>query len=63
MQLENVRLEGRTYETKAAGEVLTAKQASHRPGITPALSLRADGDDVVIVTQTGLEFEPSGDLR
>jgi hypothetical protein len=34
---------------KTAGEVLTAKQAPHRPGITPALSLRADGDDVFII--------------
>jgi hypothetical protein len=31
---------------KAAGEVLTAKQAPHRPGIAPALGLRAgDRDD------------------
>src|SRR5262249_55809036 len=28
---------------KAAGAVLTAKQASHRPGIAPALGLRAGG--------------------
>jgi len=26
---------------KAAGEVLTAKQAPHRPGTAPALGLRA----------------------
>jgi hypothetical protein len=31
---------------KAAGEVLTAKQAPRQPGITPALGLRA-GRDVV----------------
>src|SRR5262245_55477406 len=29
---------------KAAGEVLTAKQAPHRPGTAPALGLRAGND-------------------
>jgi hypothetical protein len=28
-------------KSKAAGGVLTAKQAPHRPGTTPALGLRA----------------------
>jgi hypothetical protein len=28
-------------KTKAAGEALTVKQVPHRPGITPALGLRA----------------------
>jgi hypothetical protein len=28
-------------EEEAAGEVLTAKQAPHRPGTAPALGLRA----------------------
>src|SRR5206468_1609827 len=36
---------------KAAGEVLTAKQAPHRPGTAPALGLRA-GRAVVILSQT-----------
>src|SRR5205085_2360657 len=35
------------HSTKAAGEVLTAKQAPHRPGISPAQGLRADGDDTL----------------
>src|SRR5262245_33153007 len=35
-----------------AGGVLTAKQAPHRPGITPALAVRTDGDDVFILPQT-----------
>ena len=30
-----------TPKSKAAGEVLTAKQAPHRPGTAPALGLRA----------------------
>src|SRR6516165_6979552 len=44
-------------QRKAAGEVLTAKQAPHRPGISPADGLRADGDDVRIVSQTSLRKE------
>jgi hypothetical protein len=44
-------------KSKAAGEVLTAKQAPHRPGIAPALGLRAGGDDFVIVPQTAYEKE------
>jgi hypothetical protein len=32
------------FKQKAAGEVLTATQASHPPGITPALGLRACND-------------------
>src|SRR6266849_6035819 len=31
-------------KNKAAGEVLTAKQAPHRPGTAPALGLRAGND-------------------
>src|SRR5207253_2765582 len=31
-------------DQKAAGEVLTAKQAPHRPGTAPALGLRAGND-------------------
>src|SRR6266571_2077988 len=42
---------------KAAGEVLTAKQAPHRPGTAPALGLRAGRVAVAIVTQTILEQE------
>src|SRR6516225_1135932 len=33
-----------THLRKAAGEVLTAKQAPHRPGTAPALGLRAGND-------------------
>jgi hypothetical protein len=36
---------------EAAGEVLTAKQAPHRPGTTPALGLRA-GRGAPIIEQT-----------
>ena len=36
------RLEFDDY-VMAAGEVLTAKQAPHRPGPAPALGLRAEG--------------------
>src|SRR5213592_3980273 len=42
---------------KAAGEVLTAKQAPHRPGTAPALGLRAGKVAVAIVTQAILEKE------
>jgi hypothetical protein len=45
---------------KAAGEALTVKKAPHRPGTTPALGLRADGDDIFIVSQTAFDCE-SGD--
>jgi hypothetical protein len=37
---------------KAAGEVLTAKQAPHRPGTAPALGLRARMVAVAIIPQT-----------
>jgi len=37
---------------KAAGEVLTAKQAPHRPGTTPALGLRAGSIAVAMMGQT-----------
>ena len=37
---------------KLAGEVLTAKQAPHRPGTAPALGLRAGRVAVAIITQT-----------
>jgi len=42
---------------KAAGEVLTAKQAPHRPGIAPALGLRAGSHVVNILSQTGTTRE------
>ena len=38
--------------TRAAGEVLTAKQAPHRPGTAPALGLRAGMVAVAIITPT-----------
>jgi hypothetical protein len=44
---------------KAAGEVLTAKQAPHRPGITPALGLRAGRVAVAIIGQTGFKEQCS----
>ena len=37
---------------EAAGEVLTAKQAPHRPGTAPALGLRAGEVAVPIIMQT-----------
>ena len=37
---------------KAAGEVLTAKQAPHQPGTAPALGLRAGEVAVAIIRQT-----------
>jgi hypothetical protein len=40
---------------KAAGEVLTAKQAPHRPGTAPALGLRAGMVAVVILRQTAFK--------
>ena len=44
-------------EEQAAGEVLTAKQAPHRPGTAPALGLRAGMVAAAIVTQAILEME------
>jgi hypothetical protein len=44
-------------EEKAAGEVLTAKHAPHRPGTAPALGLRAGCVDAPIVAQTALVKE------
>ena len=41
---------------KAAGGVLTAKQAPHRPGTAPAPGLRA-GRAVVILSQTDIAKE------
>jgi len=41
-----------TRTNEAAGEVLTAKQAPHRPGTAPALGLRAGLGAVAIMTQT-----------
>src|SRR5262249_45405990 len=35
-----------TDKVQAAGAVLTAKQAPHRPGIAPALGLRAGADNL-----------------
>jgi hypothetical protein len=46
--------EEKKTKNKAAGEVLTAKQAPHRPGIAPALGLRAGCAVHFIVTQTDL---------
>jgi hypothetical protein len=37
---------------KAAGGVLTAKQAPHRPGTAPALGLRAGWVAAAIIQQT-----------
>ena len=42
----------RRGQNKAAGEVLTAKQAPHRPGTAPALGLRAGSVAVAIIRQT-----------
>jgi hypothetical protein len=39
-------------QDKAAGEVLTAKQAPRRPGTAPALGLRAGWVAVAILPQT-----------
>jgi hypothetical protein len=46
----------RQTTTKKRPVGLTAKQAPHRPGIAPALGLRA-GDDVCILSQTALRKE------
>jgi hypothetical protein len=44
---------GIVYENKAsAGKVLAAKRSPHRPGIPPALGVRAGSDVVFIVTRT-----------
>ena len=43
-------------QLQAAGGVLTAKQAPHRPGTAPALGLRA-GRAVIILEQTALTKE------
>src|SRR5688572_22716695 len=43
--------------SKAAGEVITAKQAPHRPGTAPALGLRAGCVVALIVSQTTLATE------
>jgi hypothetical protein len=42
-------LDGQRESTKAAGEVLTAKQAPHRPGTAPALGLRAEGAVAIVL--------------
>src|SRR5262245_30059639 len=42
---------------KAAGGVLTAKQAPHRPGTAPALGLRSGNDVRPFYLQTNLEWE------
>lgn len=47
---------------EAAGEDLTARQAPHRPGITPALGLRA-GEADVILSQTNPAKEKTMWLR
>src|SRR5262249_48899832 len=51
-----------TRRSKAAGEVLTAKQAPHRPGIAPAFGLRAGGRGTVIIAQTTLMKEVLNDV-
>jgi len=43
----------------AAGEVIAAKLRPHRPGIAPALGLRAGSDGAFIVSQTDLPLEIS----
>src|SRR6478672_3208834 len=47
----------RWERTKAAGGVLTAKQAPHRPGTAPALGLRAGCVVATIIEQTNLTKE------
>ena len=42
---------------KAAGGVLTAKQAPRRPGTAPALGLRAGAMLLLIVTQATFQLE------
>jgi len=44
-----------TAETEAAGGVLTAKRAPHRPGTAPAPGLRADCVVAPILPQTALD--------
>src|SRR5207302_1301150 len=56
------RFEKPSYNTqriwkKAAGEVLTAKQAPHRPGTAPALGLRAGMVAVAIIIADRLQKE------
>jgi hypothetical protein len=46
-------------QNKVAGEVLTAKQAPHRPGTTPALGLRAGTVAAAIIEQTTAVKETS----
>ena len=41
---------------KAAGEALTAKQAPHRPGIAPALGLRAGSDVFSCIAESNREI-------
>jgi hypothetical protein len=43
---------GVVEEKKTAGGVLTAKQATHRPGTAPALGLRAGRVAVTNIPQT-----------
>jgi hypothetical protein len=43
--------QGSYAATKAAGGVLTAKQAPHRPGTAPALGLRAGEAAAAILSQ------------
>ena len=43
------------FDSKAAGEVLTAKQAPHRPGTAPALGLRAGRVAVAIPWQAAFK--------
>ena len=42
---------------KAAGGVLTAKEAPRRPGIAPAIGLRAGGDLLLMVTQATFQLK------
>ncbi len=48
---------GVVEEKKAAGGLLTAKQATHRPGTAPALGLRAGGNLTCIISQTACFME------
>ena len=48
-------VDDQSSRTKAAGGVLTAKQAPHRPGTAPALGLRAGNDVLFTVSQTEKE--------
>src|SRR5262245_52879250 len=49
-------LPGQRTSNNAAGEVLTAKQAPHRPGTAPALGLRSQVSVWFLIPQTALHL-------